>query len=129
MNDLLVARLSAQAGLVTAIEARACGYTNVSLYRLLADGDPFRARAGCFVVVSEAQAELDEVGKTWSAGGPEGQFGWLKDQFGLSWQIIPTALGRLLGDPDRAKSGRVMKAMLQMKKIDTAVLEQAAAGS
>lgn len=62
-----------------------------------------------------------------SAGGKEGQCGWLQDQFGLSWQIVPTALGRLLSDPDRAKSGRVMKAMLQMKKIDSAVLEQAAA--
>ena len=82
-----------------------------------------------FFVSCETQAEVDELWTKLSAGGSEGQCGWLKDQFGLSWQIIPTALGRLLGDPDRAKAGRVMKAMLQMKKIDTAVLERAAAGS
>ena len=82
-----------------------------------------------FFVSCETQAEVDELWTKLSAGGSEGQCGWLKDQFGLSWQIIPTALGRLLGDPDRAKAGRVMKAMLQMKKIDTAVLEQAAADS
>jgi predicted 3-demethylubiquinone-9 3-methyltransferase (glyoxalase superfamily) len=54
--------------------------------------------------------------------------GWLKDRFGLSWQIIPSALPRLMSDPDRAKANRVMQAMLQMKKIDVAALERAAKG-
>jgi predicted 3-demethylubiquinone-9 3-methyltransferase (glyoxalase superfamily) len=77
----------------------------------------------------ETQAEVDEL---WSAltadGGEESRCGWLKDKYGLSWQIIPTTLGRLLGDPDPAKAGRAMHAMLQMNKIDIAALERAYAG-
>ena len=65
-------------------------------------------------------------GEKLSAGGKRSQCGWLKDKFGLSWQIVPTALGKLLGDKDREKAKRVMKAMLQMTKIDIAVLERAA---
>ena len=61
------------------------------------------------------------------AGGQIQQCGWLKDKFGVSWQIVPTALPRLLGNPDRAKANRVMQAMLQMKKLDIAALERAAA--
>ena len=60
-----------------------------------------------------------------SAGGQESQCGWLKDKFGLSWQIIPSALGELLGDPDPQKSKRVMQAMLKMGKIDIAKLQAA----
>ena len=74
------------------------------------------------------QAEVD---KYWNAflanGGTESQCGWLKDKFGLSWQIIPDALGRYMGDPDRAKADRVMQAMLKMKKIIVADLDRAAA--
>jgi predicted 3-demethylubiquinone-9 3-methyltransferase (glyoxalase superfamily) len=73
----------------------------------------------------ETQAEVDDLWKKLTAGGAESQCGWLKDKFGLSWQIIPSALGRLLGDKDRAKAGRAMQAMLQMKKIDIAKLQQA----
>jgi predicted 3-demethylubiquinone-9 3-methyltransferase (glyoxalase superfamily) len=62
-----------------------------------------------------------------SAGGEEEPCGWLKDRFGVSWQVVPTALVQLLGDPDREKSQRVMRAMLQMGKIEIAELEQAAA--
>jgi predicted 3-demethylubiquinone-9 3-methyltransferase (glyoxalase superfamily) len=62
------------------------------------------------------------------AGGNESQCGWLKDKFGLSWQIVPAALGQMLGDKDPAKSKRVMKAMLQMRKIDIAQLRQAYEG-
>ena len=58
-------------------------------------------------------------------GGAPGRCGWLKDKFGLSWQIVPTALPRMLGDTDGAKSGRVMNAMLQMDKLDLARLQQA----
>ena len=64
-----------------------------------------------------------------SVGGEEGPCGWLKDRYGLSWQIVPKALTELIADPDREKSQRVMKAMLEMKKIDVAALERAAAGA
>ena len=63
-----------------------------------------------------------------SEGGREDRCGWLTDKYGLSWQIIPSALGRMLQDPDPAKSQRVMKAMLQMVKIDIKTLEQAYQG-
>jgi predicted 3-demethylubiquinone-9 3-methyltransferase (glyoxalase superfamily) len=63
-----------------------------------------------------------------SAGGEEGPCGWLKDKFGLSWQIVPSVLLRLIQDKDAKKSKRVMEAMLQMKKLDVARLEQAARG-
>lgn len=78
------------------------------------------------LVNCETQAEVDELwSKLTSDGGEPGQCGWLKDKFGLSWQIIPTALGRLLGDPDPRKSQNVMQAMLQMSKIDIAELQRA----
>lgn len=73
----------------------------------------------------ETQEEVDELWEKLSAGGEQVQCGWLKDKFGLSWQIIPTALGELLGDPDPVKSQRVMQAMLKMKKIEIAGLKQA----
>jgi predicted 3-demethylubiquinone-9 3-methyltransferase (glyoxalase superfamily) len=73
----------------------------------------------------ETQAEVDELWEKLSAGGEQGPCGWLKDKFGVSWQIIPTALGQLLGDKDPAKSQRVMEAMLKMSKIDVAALRRA----
>jgi predicted 3-demethylubiquinone-9 3-methyltransferase (glyoxalase superfamily) len=73
----------------------------------------------------ETQPEVDELWKKLSAGGSEEQCGWLKDRYGLSWQIIPSILGKLLGDKDPAKVNRVMQAMLQMKKIDIKGLQQA----
>ena len=77
----------------------------------------------------ETQAEVDDLWtKLLAGGGKETQCGWLEDRFGLSWQIIPSILPRLLGDKDRAKAGRAMNAMLKMKKIDIAGLERAAAG-
>lgn len=78
-----------------------------------------------FFVSCETQEEVDELWDKLSAGGQESQCGWLKDKFGLSWQIVPTALIELMGDPDPAKSQRVMQAMLQMKKIDIQGLKQA----
>ncbi|PWK66926.1 VOC family protein [Aminobacter sp. AP02] len=74
------------------------------------------------------QPDVDHFWNRLSEGGQPGQCGWLKDKFGLSWQVIPEALPRLLGDPDAAKAGRVMQAMLQMTKIDVAKLEAAYAG-
>ena len=73
----------------------------------------------------ETQAEVDELWEKLSAGGQKSRCGWLQDKYGLSWQIIPTALGQLLGDPDPKKSSRVMRAMLQMEKIDVDRLQQA----
>ena len=74
------------------------------------------------------QEEVDELWQRLSADGEAGPCGWLKDRYGVSWQIIPTVLGDLMQDPDPEKSGRVMKAMLQMGKIDIAGLQRAHAG-
>jgi predicted 3-demethylubiquinone-9 3-methyltransferase (glyoxalase superfamily) len=73
----------------------------------------------------QTQAEVDELWEKLSAGGGKGQCGWLKDRFGVSWQIIPSALGELLGDKDPRKAQNVMQAMLQMTKIDIAGLRRA----
>ena len=77
------------------------------------------------LVDCETQNEVDELWGQLSAGGTEGQCGWLKDKFGLSWQIIPTALLKLMDDKDPKKSKRVMEAMFQMRKIDIGRLERA----
>ena len=74
------------------------------------------------------QAEVDRLWDGLSAGGQTEQCGWLKDRYGISWQIIPRALTRLLADPDQARAGRAMQAMLLMVKIDVAGLEKAARG-
>ena len=78
-----------------------------------------------FFVDCKTQEEVDELWEKLSAGGKKDRCGWLKDKYGLSWQIIPSALGKLLNDPDPAKAGRVMGAMLQMDKIDIRRLEEA----
>jgi predicted 3-demethylubiquinone-9 3-methyltransferase (glyoxalase superfamily) len=78
-----------------------------------------------FFVSCETQEEVDRLWNQLTEGGEEGQCGWLKDRFGLSWQIVPTALGEMLGDKDPAKAQRVMQAMLAMKKIDINGLKQA----
>jgi predicted 3-demethylubiquinone-9 3-methyltransferase (glyoxalase superfamily) len=78
-----------------------------------------------FVVSCETQEEVDELWDKLSEGGKTQQCGWLKDRFGLSWQIIPSALPELMTGPDPQKSQRVMKAMLQMTKIDIGKLRQA----
>jgi predicted 3-demethylubiquinone-9 3-methyltransferase (glyoxalase superfamily) len=79
-----------------------------------------------FVVDCKTQDEVDELWAALSEGGEEGPCGWLKDKYGLSWQIVPTRVIELLGDPDPERSQRVMKAMLEMSKIDIATLESAA---
>jgi predicted 3-demethylubiquinone-9 3-methyltransferase (glyoxalase superfamily) len=77
-------------------------------------------------VTAQTQDEIDGLWeKLTSGGGEPGQCGWLKDRYGLSWQIVPPALGQLLGDPDAAKAGRVLQAMLGMSKIDIAQLQAA----
>ena len=79
-----------------------------------------------FIVDCETQEEVDTYWETLSDGGEEGPCGWLKDRFGVSWQVTPTALPRLLADPDTEKAQRVMTAMLEMRKIDIEALERAA---
>ena len=78
-----------------------------------------------FVVNCETQKEVDELWEKLSEGGEEGRCGWLKDKYGLSWQIVPSILVKMLQDKDAETSQRVMKAMLQMNKIDTQRLKQA----
>jgi predicted 3-demethylubiquinone-9 3-methyltransferase (glyoxalase superfamily) len=78
-----------------------------------------------FVVKCQTQEEVDHYWERLSAGGSEVQCGWLKDKFGLSWQIVPTVLTELLSNPDPVKSQRVMKAMLAMKKLDIRALKEA----
>jgi len=73
----------------------------------------------------ETQEEVDDLWEKLSAGGEKSRCGWLTDKYGVTWQIIPTILGKLMGDPDRKKAGQVMKAMLQMDKIDIKRLEEA----
>ncbi len=104
------------------------------------DGQPFTALNGgplfrfteavSFQVMCETQDEIDRYWSKLSAGGDEKaqQCGWLKDQYGLSWQVVPAVLPALIGDPDPAKAGRVMKALLPMKKLDIQALKQAHAG-
>lgn len=78
-----------------------------------------------FAVDCATQEEVDRFWGKLSEGGQEGPCGWLKDRYGLSWQIVPSALGKLLSDPDPARSKRVMQAMLQMKKLDVGALRRA----
>ena len=82
-----------------------------------------------FQVSCENQEEVDAYWSKLSEGGEEGPCGWLKDRFGVSWQIVPTALPELLGDPDPEKAQRVMQAMLKMRKIEIDELERAAAAA
>jgi len=108
---------------------------SVMTVSFLLDGQEFVALNGgpvyrispaiSFVVNCETQQEVDEYWEKLTAGGEEVQCGWLTDKFGVSWQIVPSLLDKLLGDPDPVKSGRVMQAMLQMKKIDMAGLQRA----
>jgi predicted 3-demethylubiquinone-9 3-methyltransferase (glyoxalase superfamily) len=81
-----------------------------------------------FLVNCETQEEVDELWEKLSEGGEKEQCGWLKDKYGVSWQIVPNALGEMLQDKDAKKSERVMEAMLQMKKIDIDSLKKAYAG-
>jgi predicted 3-demethylubiquinone-9 3-methyltransferase (glyoxalase superfamily) len=93
------------------------------------NGGPAHARfteAISFSITCHDQAEVDYYWDSLADGGEESVCGWLKDRFGLSWQIVPTALPELLSDPDAGRSNRAMSAMLRMKKIDIAALRAAA---
>jgi predicted 3-demethylubiquinone-9 3-methyltransferase (glyoxalase superfamily) len=103
------------------------------------DGQPFVALNGgpqfsfseaiSFQISCKDQDEVDSYWSELTEGGKEGPCGWLKDRFGLSWQVIPTALSELLNDPDKEKAQRVMAAMLEMHKIEIDELERAAAAA
>jgi predicted 3-demethylubiquinone-9 3-methyltransferase (glyoxalase superfamily) len=120
------------------VHGRPAGSVMVAAFEL--DGQPFTALNGgpqfkfseavSLMVSCETQEEVDYYWEKLSAGGDERaqQCGWLKDKFGLSWQIVPTALLRLMSGPDRTKSEKTMDALLQMRKLDIAALERAAAG-
>ena len=82
-----------------------------------------------FFIDCETQAEIDYYWAKLSAGGSEGRCGWLKDRFGLSWQVIPSVLGELIGDADPEKSQRALQAMFQMGKLDIQKLKEAHAGT
>lgn len=86
------------------------------------------SEAVSFVVNCEDQAEVDYYWDKLSAGGTIQQCGWLKDKFGVSWQIVPSIMDEMMSDPDPAKSARVMQAMLQMVKLDIAALKKARDG-
>lgn len=114
----------APAGSVMTVEFRLFGQDFVAL-----NGGPvFKFNeAISFVVHCQTQREVDYYWKKLSAGGREIECGWLRDKFGVSWQIVPTVLMDLLKGKDRAKAARVMQAMMQMVKIDIKKLQQAAA--
>ena len=91
------------------------------------DGGPTFAftEAFSFVATCETQEQIDETWSRLSAGGEEGPCGWLKDRFGVSWQVVPAALGRMMGDPKSGNPAKVMEALLKMRKLDLATLKQA----
>ena len=113
------------AGAVMTVEFQLQGQPFVAL-----NGGPhFRfTEAISFVVTCQTQEELDAYWEKLSAGGAPGACGWLKDRFGLSWQIVPAGLPELLSDADPARCDRVMKALMTMKKIDLHILQQAGEG-
>ena len=91
------------------------------------DGGPSFSftEAFSFVATCETQHEIDEMWARLSEGGEEGPCGWLKDRFGVSWQVVPAALGQMMGDPKSGNPGKVMEALLKMRKLDLATLKQA----
>ncbi len=99
-------------------------------FQALNGGPQFKFTEAISLMVNcETQAEVDNYWEKLTAnGGEESMCGWLKDKYGLSWQIVPTALGKLMSDPDPEKSQRVMQAMLGMKKLDIAALQRAHEG-
>lgn len=91
------------------------------------NGGPSPMSAPAFYVNCDTQEEVDDLWERLSEGGKKNRCGWLTDRFGVSWNIVPAVLPKLMSDPDPEKSKRVMQAMLQMEKLDIAGLEKAAA--
>jgi len=93
-------------------------------------GPQFKSdEAVSFQVFCDTQAEIDHYWNALTAGGHEGPCGWLKDKFGLSWQVVPSAMPRMMADPDPAKPARVMNAFMKMRRLDLAAIEHAYAGA
>lgn len=113
----------------SASDMSAVFYLERQRFMALNGGPQFKfTEAISFFVSCETQAEVDELWEKLSAGGTTQRCGWLKDKFGVSWQVIPSVLGDMLQDEDEAKSARVMQAMLQMSKIDITGLKRAYEG-
>jgi len=103
------------------------------------DGQPFTALNGgpqfkfdeavSFQVMCDTQGDVDYYWAALTAGGQEGPCGWLKDKFGLSWQVVPSAIPKMMTDPDAKKSARVMNAFMKMKKLDIATIQRAYDGA
>ena len=109
-------------GMVMTVDFRLAGQD----FNAINGGPEFKfTEATSLLVNCDTQAEVDELWDKLGEGGEPGPCGWLKDKFGLSWQIVPVALGQMLSDPDPVKAQRVMAAMLQMSKIDLARLREA----
>ena len=114
-----------EAGTVMTVDFELNGQRFVALN----GGPEFKfTEAVSFVISCESQEEVDNYWERLSAGGEEGPCGWLRDSYGLSWQVVPTVLIELLNDSDRAKAQRVMSAMLQMRKIEIEPLRRAYEG-
>jgi predicted 3-demethylubiquinone-9 3-methyltransferase (glyoxalase superfamily) len=110
-------------GLVMTVDFQLHG----QVFNAINGGPDFKfSEATSLIVKCRDQAEVDQLWEKLGQGGEPGPCGWIKDRFGLSWQIVPVALDELLADPDPGKSQRVMAAMLQMGKIDVAELQRAA---
>jgi len=117
---------SGPAGMVLTVDFTLAGNKFVGLN----GGPQYRfTEAVSFHIACEDQAEVDRLWSALSDGGTQGPCGWLKDRWGLSWQIVPTRLHELLADPDPARSRRAMQAMLKMGKLNIAELERAADGA
>jgi predicted 3-demethylubiquinone-9 3-methyltransferase (glyoxalase superfamily) len=117
---------SGPAGMVLAVEFTLAG----NKFSGLNGGPQFPfTEAVSFQIACEDQAEVDRLWAALSDGGSPSQCGWLKDRWGLSWQIVPTRLFQLLADPDPARARRAMEAMLKMRKLDIAAMERAADGA
>jgi predicted 3-demethylubiquinone-9 3-methyltransferase (glyoxalase superfamily) len=116
---------SGPAGSVKVVDFVLCGQSFVAMSA--GPLDPFN-HAVSFVVNCDNQAEIDRYWNALLKGGSAEQCGWLKDRYGLSWQIVPTVLTKMMADPDRAKAKRAADAMMKMVKLDIAVLEAAYAG-
>jgi predicted 3-demethylubiquinone-9 3-methyltransferase (glyoxalase superfamily) len=131
-----IGKISRYTGEGQEVHGRANGSVMVVTFEL--DGQEFMALNGgphfkfteaiSLLVNCETQKEVDDLWDKLSASGEKSQCGWLKDKYGLSWQIVPTALGDMMSDKDTKKTARVMKAMLQMQKLDITKLKQAYQG-
>jgi predicted 3-demethylubiquinone-9 3-methyltransferase (glyoxalase superfamily) len=116
---------SGPAGMVLTVEFTLAGARFIAL-----NGGPQFSftEAVSFQIACKDQAEVDRLWSAFLEGGSESQCGWIKDRWGLSWQVVPTRLHELLGDPDPARARRAMEAMLKMRKLNIAQLEHAADG-